>query len=135
MQGRTVVVVEDDDHIADLVGLYLGQAGFRVARASKGTDGLALVSERRPALAVVDIGLPGRMDGLELCRQLRASSRMPIVILSARGDEADRVVGLELGADDDVTKPFSPRELIARIRTILRRQRRGVRIRRDRCRR
>ena len=64
MQGRTVVVVEDDDHIPDLVGLYLGQAGFRVARASKGTDGLALVSERRPALAVVDVGLPDRMDGL-----------------------------------------------------------------------
>ena len=121
MEGRTVVVVEDDDHIADLVGLYLGRAGFRVARAAEGADGLALVSEHRPALAVVDIGLPGGIDGLELCRQLRAESGVPILILTARGDETDRVVGLELGADDYVTKPFSPRELVARIRAILRR--------------
>jgi DNA-binding response OmpR family regulator len=121
MEGRTVVVVEDDDHIADLVALYLGQAGFRVARAARADEGEALVAEHQPALAVVDIGLPGGVDGLELCRRLRRDSRVPILILTARGDEADRVVGLELGADDYVTKPFSPRELVARIRAILRR--------------
>ena len=121
MEGRTVVVVEDDDHIADLVALYLGRAGFRVARAGRADEGIALVAEHRPALAVVDIGLPGGVDGLELCRRLRRDSSVPILVLTARGDETDRVVGLELGADDYVTKPFSPRELVARIRAILRR--------------
>jgi DNA-binding response OmpR family regulator len=121
MEGRTVVVVEDDDHIADLVGLYLGRAGFALARATGAEEGLALVAEHRPALAIVDIGLPGGVDGLELCRRLRDENGLPIVILTARGDETDRVVGLELGADDYVTKPFSPRELVARVRAILRR--------------
>jgi DNA-binding response OmpR family regulator len=121
MEGRTVVVVEDDDHNADLVALYLGRAGFRVAQAGRADEGLALVAEHRPALAVVDIGLPGGVDGLELCRRLRRDSGVPILVLTARGDETDRVVGLELGADDYVTKPFSPRELVARIRAILRR--------------
>jgi DNA-binding response OmpR family regulator len=121
MEGRTVVVIEDDDHIAELLDLYLGQAGFRVARATTGSEGLALLATGRPALAIVDIGLPGDIDGLEVCRRVRAGSGVPVLLLTARGDETDRVVGLELGADDYVTKPFSPRELVARIKAILRR--------------
>jgi DNA-binding response OmpR family regulator len=121
MEGRTVVVVEDDDHIAELLELYLARAGFRVARAATGTGGLALVAEHRPAIAVVDIGLPDGIDGFEVCRRLRADSSVPVLMLTARGDETDRVVGLELGADDYVTKPFSPRELVARVKAILRR--------------
>ena len=121
MQGTTIVVIEDDDSIADLLGLYLDQAGFKVSRAITGEDGLALVDAERPGLAVVDIGLPGSIDGLEVCRRLRVTGQVPVLILSARGHETDRVVGLELGADDYVTKPFSPRELVARVKAILRR--------------
>jgi DNA-binding response OmpR family regulator len=121
MDPRTVVVVEDDDHIAELVELYLDRAGFQVARAVTGEEGLALVDRRQPAIAVVDIGLPDGIDGFEVCRQLRARGGVPVLMLTARGDETDRVVGLELGADDYVTKPFSPRELVARIKAILRR--------------
>jgi two-component system, OmpR family, alkaline phosphatase synthesis response regulator PhoP len=124
MEGRTVAVIEDDDHIAELLQLYLGQAGFEVVRAATGHEGLALLAGHatgRPALAIVDIGLPGEIDGLEVCRRVRAGSGTPVVLLTARGDETDRVVGLELGADDYVTKPFSPRELVARIKAILRR--------------
>jgi DNA-binding response OmpR family regulator len=121
MDGRTVVVVEDDDHIAELLDLYLDQAGFRVERATTGAQGLDLAAAYRPALAIVDIGLPGSIDGFEVCRRLRAAGDLPLVMLTARGDETDRVVGLELGADDYVTKPFSPRELVARVRAILRR--------------
>ena len=121
MEGRTVVVVEDDDHIAELLDLYLDQAGFRTARATNGPDGLALVAEHQPAIVVLDIGLPGGVDGFEVCRRLRTTSSVPVLVLTARGDETDRVVGLELGADDYVTKPFSPRELVARVKAILRR--------------
>jgi DNA-binding response OmpR family regulator len=121
MEGRTVAVIEDDDHIAELLQLYLGQAGFTVARAVTGHEGLALLAGGRPAIAIVDIGLPGEIDGLEVCRRVRAGSGTPVVLLTARGDETDRVVGLELGADDYVTKPFSPRELVARVKAILRR--------------
>jgi DNA-binding response OmpR family regulator len=127
MEGRIVAVIEDDDHIAELLQLYLGQAGFKVVRAATGHEGLALLAaggvgaSGRPALAIVDIGLPGEIDGLEVCRRVRAGSGMPVVLLTARGDETDRVVGLELGADDYVTKPVSPRELVARIKAILRR--------------
>ncbi|HLM65623.1 MAG TPA: response regulator transcription factor [Acidimicrobiales bacterium] len=121
MQSATVVVVEDDDPIAELLGLYLGRAGFDVARATTGAGGIDLVSERRPVLVVVDIGLPGGVDGLEVCRRLRAEGDVPILVLTARGDEADRIRGFELGADDYVTKPFSPRELVARVSAIVRR--------------
>jgi DNA-binding response OmpR family regulator len=121
MDPQTIVVVEDDDHIADLLELYLDRAGFRVSRAATGAEGLALVHARQPALAVVDIGLPDGMDGFDVCRRLRASGDLPVLMLTARGDEADRVVGLELGADDYVTKPFSPREVVARVKAILRR--------------
>ena len=117
----TVVVVEDDHHISDLVALYLRREGFRVLQADDAERGLELARRERPALVVLDIGLPGGMDGLEVCRVLRAESEVPVVMLTAREDEIDRVLGLELGADDYMTKPFSPRELVARVRAILRR--------------
>jgi DNA-binding response OmpR family regulator len=117
---RTVVVVEDDPAIADLVDLYLRDAGFRVLLAPTGERGLELVHQHRPVLAVLDIGLPG-IDGFEVCRRIRATSTLPILFLSARDGEIDRVLGLELGADDYLVKPFSPRELVARVKAILRR--------------
>jgi len=117
---QTVVVVEDDPAIADLLDLYLRQAGYRVLQAPSGERGLELVAQHRPALMVLDIGLPG-IDGLEVCRRVRVDSTLPILFLTARDGEIDRVVGLELGADDYVTKPFSPREVVARVKAILRR--------------
>jgi DNA-binding response OmpR family regulator len=117
----SVVLVEDDLHIADLVSLYLDQSGFRVYRADNGADGLRTVAEREPRLVILDVGLPGEIDGLELCRRLRTTSNVPVIMLTARDGEIDRVLGLELGADDYVTKPFSPRELVARVKAILRR--------------
>jgi two-component system response regulator ResD len=108
MTERHVVVIEDDPSIADLVALYLQRDGFTVTRAVDGASGLEAVERTRPSLVVVDIGLPGGMDGLAVCRHLRATTDVPVVILTARGDEIDRVLGLELGADDYVTKPFSP---------------------------
>jgi DNA-binding response OmpR family regulator len=117
----TIVVIEDDPNIADLVDMYLRREGFRVIQASTGQAGLEATARERPRLVVLDIGLPDRMDGLEVCRTLRSTSDVPVVILTARDTEVDRILGLELGADDYVTKPFSPRELVARIRAILRR--------------
>ncbi|MFP5255542.1 MAG: response regulator transcription factor [Acidimicrobiia bacterium] len=119
--GASIVVVEDDPSIAALVAMYLRDAGFEVFSAGDAEAGQAAVRSQVPDLVVADIGLPGAMDGLELCRQLRATSRVPIILLTARGEEIDRVLGLELGADDYVTKPFSPRELVARVRAVLRR--------------
>ena len=116
------MVVEDDPHIADLVSMYLRNEGFRVHVATSGEDGLRAIRSHRPRLAIVDVGLPGELDGLGLCRDLRRSSAVPLILLTARDDEADRVQGLELGADDYVTKPFSPRELVARVRAVLRRE-------------
>jgi DNA-binding response OmpR family regulator len=121
MEPVPVVLVEDDVHIADLVCLYLNQAGFRVYQAQTGDDGLRLVRERQPRLVILDVGLPGDLDGLEVCRRLRATTDVPVMMLTARDGEIDRVLGLELGADDYVTKPFSPRELVARVKAILRR--------------
>jgi DNA-binding response OmpR family regulator len=117
----TIVVIEDDPSIADLVDMYLRRERFRVIQATSGEEGLEATARERPRLVVVDVGLPDRMDGLEVCRTLRATSDIPLVILTARDTEIDRVLGLELGADDYVTKPFSPRELVARIKAILRR--------------
>ena len=117
---QTVVVVEDDPAIADLLDLYLRQAGYRVLQAASGERGLELVAQHRPVLMVLDIGLPG-IDGLEVCRRVRVDSTLPILFLTARDGEIDRVLGLELGADDYVTKPFSPREVVARVKAILRR--------------
>jgi len=114
------VVIEDDEAIGDLVGAYLEQAGFQVVRERTGEGGLNAVEWREPRFVVLDLGLPD-IDGFDVCRQLRASGRVPILILTARDEETDRIIGLELGADDYVTKPFSPRELVARVRAILRR--------------
>jgi two-component system, OmpR family, alkaline phosphatase synthesis response regulator PhoP len=119
-QERTVVVIEDDANIADLVNLYLREAGFRVLLADTGMRGLDLIEQQRPALAVLDIGLPD-IDGFEVCRRIRSTTSLPVLFLTARDGEIDRVLGLELGADDYVTKPFSPRELVARVKAILRR--------------
>src|SRR5579862_2070553 len=117
----TIVVVEDDPNIADLLDMYLRREGFRVLQASDGRHGLEIVGREHPKLVVLDIGLPGDLDGLDVCRQLRTTSDVPVLILTARHDEIDRVLGLELGADDYVTKPFSPREMVARVKALLRR--------------
>ncbi|MHB1535635.1 MAG: response regulator transcription factor [Acidimicrobiales bacterium] len=117
----TIVVVEDDPNIADLVDLYLRREGFRVIISGDGQTGLAAIEREGPRLVVLDVGLPGHLDGLEVCRLVRARGRLPVLMLTARDGEIDRVLGLELGADDYVTKPFSPRELVARVKAILRR--------------
>jgi DNA-binding response OmpR family regulator len=117
----TIVIVEDDQNIADLVELYLRQEGFRVVQAHDGQKGLDAVRDQCPRLVVLDVGLPGSIDGLEVCRRLRATAAVPVLMLTARDGEVDKVLGLELGADDYVTKPFSPRELVARVKAILRR--------------
>jgi DNA-binding response OmpR family regulator len=156
----TLVVIEDDHHISDLVAMYLRRDGFRVLQADDGVAGLALVEREHPKLVIVDVGLPGDLDGFDVCRRLRQgppsslrgprgpirsggpsgvggptgsgepagptgsgqpSTAIPLMILSARDDEVDRVLGFELGADDYVTKPFSARELVARVHAILRR--------------
>lgn len=120
-EAGTIVVVEDDPNIADLVDLYLRAEGFRVLQATTGERGLELVEQSRPRMAILDVGLAGAMDGFDVCRQVRALGSTPVLMLTARDAEIDRIVGLELGADDYVTKPFSPRELVARVRAILRR--------------
>lgn len=117
----TIVVVEDDISIADLLDMVLRQAGYRVIQAGTGEAGLAAIDRERPKLAILDVGLPGNMDGLDVCRKIRQKGDLPILFLTARDSEIDRVLGLELGADDYVTKPFSSRELVARVKTILRR--------------
>jgi DNA-binding response OmpR family regulator len=116
-----VVVVEDDPAIADLVELYLRRDGYRVYQAADGERGLEVIEERQPALVILDVGLPGAIDGIDVCRAIRARSDLPVVMLTARDDEVDRVLGLEMGADDYVVKPFSARELMARVKNILRR--------------
>ena len=120
----TIVVVEDDPNIADLVDMYLRREGYRVIQAPDGERGLAAIDRERPRLVILDVGLPGGTDGLDVCRRLRAATRtaaLPVLMLTARDGEVDRILGLELGADDYVTKPFSPRELVARVKAILRR--------------
>ncbi|ALG06484.1 response regulator transcription factor [Kibdelosporangium phytohabitans] len=116
-----VLVAEDERSIADLVGMYLRRDGFGVHVETDGPGALAAVRRLRPVAVVLDIGLPG-MDGIEVCRSLRAAEDWtPVLFVTARDDEVDRVLGLEMGADDYVTKPFSPRELVARVRAVLRR--------------
>jgi DNA-binding response OmpR family regulator len=124
-ENGTVVVVEDDPHIADLVDLYLRREGFRVLLAGDGEKGLELFKQSDPWIVILDVGLPGRRDGFDVCREIRARGSVPVLFLTARDDEVDRVLGLEMGADDYLTKPFSPRELVARVRAILRRTREG----------
>ena len=118
--GGTILLVEDEEDIAALVRAYLERDGFRVLWATRGTEGLAELERNDVRLAILDLQLPDA-DGFDICRAIRTSSRLPVVMLTARDEEVDRVTGLELGADDYVTKPFSPRELTARVRAVLRR--------------
>jgi len=122
MAGELILVVDDEANIIELARLYLEKEGFRVAEAATGEDALRLFEELHPALIILDIMLPAP-DGWEVCRRIRTRSQIPIIMLTAREDEVDKVVGLELGADDYLTKPFSPRELVARVKAVLRRAR------------
>ena len=126
MANETILVVDDEQHIVELAQMYLEQAGFRVASAGDGQGALIQARHLRPALVVLDLMLPG-LDGWEVCRRLRAETDVPVIMLTARSDDVDRIVGLELGADDYVTKPFNPRELVARVRAVLRRYQKSVR--------
>jgi DNA-binding response OmpR family regulator len=117
---KTVLVIEDDRNTARLIALYLKRDGFQALLAADGQSGLAMAERHRPALVILDLMLP-RLDGWEVCRRLRRSSETPIIMLTARGEEVDRVAGLTLGADDYMVKPFSPRELVARVKAVLRR--------------
>ena len=118
--ARTILIVDDDPHIREVVRFALEREGYATVEAGDGRAGLAEFERARPDLVVLDILMP-EMDGTEVCRTLRARSRVPIVFLSSKDDEVDRIVGLELGGDDYVTKPFSPRELVARVKAVLRR--------------
>ena len=117
---KKILVVEDELKIARLVRDYLHQAGFAVIEAGDGASAMSLARSEKPDMVVLDLGLP-EMDGLDVTRRLRQSSSVPIIMLTARSEESDRIVGLELGADDYIVKPFSPKELVARIRAVLRR--------------
>ncbi|WP_405813404.1 response regulator transcription factor [Streptomyces sp. NBC_01390] len=117
-----VLVVDDDPTVAEVVSGYLDRAGYDVDRAGDGPSALVRAAAHRPDLVVLDLMLPG-MDGLEVCRRIRARGPVPVIMLTARGDEGDRILGLEVGADDYVTKPFSPRELVLRVESVLRRSR------------
>ncbi len=119
---KTILVVEDELQIAQIAVDYLKRAGFAVLSAADGESAIALTRDRRPDLIVLDLGLP-KLDGIQVTRTLRAESTVPIIMLTARVDEDDRLRGLELGADDYITKPFSPRELVARVQAVLRRAR------------
>ena len=123
-----ILIVEDDPDIAELVARYLDKAGFTTERAATGRDALTSISTRLPDLVVLDLMLP-HVDGLEVCRAVRgneATAALPIIMLTARAEESERIVGLELGADDYLAKPFSPNELVARVRALLRRAQRGT---------
>jgi two-component system alkaline phosphatase synthesis response regulator PhoP len=126
MAFQTILVVDDEPHIVEIVRDYLKQAGYRVVTAGDGQTALTLARHERPDLMVLDLMLPGGLDGLDVCRSLRQDPSLadvPIIMLTARVEETDKLIGLELGADDYVTKPFSPRELVARVRAVLRRAR------------
>ena len=123
--NELILVVDDEQRIVRQARDYLEHSGFRVLEANDGTRALAMARQARPDLIVLDLNLPG-MDGLDVCRALRRDSDVPIIMLTARVEETDRLIGLELGADDYITKPFSPRELVARVRVILRRINREV---------
>jgi len=119
-----ILIIDDDVELCELVGEYLTREGFEVEAVHNGDKGLECALSSQPALVVLDIMLPG-MTGLEVLRRLRSESMMPVLILTARGDDVDRIVGLEIGADDYLAKPFNPRELVARVRAILRRSKAG----------
>ncbi|MEM7324625.1 MAG: response regulator transcription factor [Actinomycetota bacterium] len=118
-----IVVVEDEPDIGDLLALYCRREGWTVHLAVDGSSGLETIRAREPDFVVLDIGLPGELNGFDVCRELRQHSDVPVLFLTARDDEVDRILGLEMGADDYVTKPFSPREVVARIKAVLRRGR------------
>jgi len=118
--SRRILIVDDDPHIRELLAFALAKAGFATSEAGDGEDAVAQVQRARPDLVILDINMP-RMDGLEACRRIRAVDDVPILFLSSRDDEIDRVIGIELGGDDYVVKPFSPREVVARTQAILRR--------------
>jgi two-component system OmpR family response regulator len=120
-QGELIALVDDDPEIRQLIGDFLTQHGYRVAAAANGAELDRLLAAERPALIVLDLMLPGE-DGLSICRRLSAGTKIPIIMLSALGEETDRIVGLEIGADDYLPKPCSPRELLARVRAVLRRR-------------
>jgi two-component system alkaline phosphatase synthesis response regulator PhoP len=124
--NETILVIDDEPKIVKQARDYLEKGGFRVFAAGDGTTGLAIARHEWPDLVVLDLNLPG-IDGLDVCRALRRESDVPIIMLTARVEETDRLIGLELGADDYITKPFSPRELVARVRAVLRRVQGGVR--------
>jgi DNA-binding response OmpR family regulator len=117
----TVLVVDDEPMVRDVVSRYLERDGHHVLTAADGESARGLIEREPPSLVLLDVMLPGRTDGLELCRWIRSTSDLPVILLTARVEETDRIVGLELGADDYVTKPFSPRELATRVKTVLRR--------------
>jgi two-component system OmpR family response regulator len=119
--GDLILLVDDDPEIRQLIGDFLAQHGFRIARAANGAEMDRAMAAERPALVVLDLMMPGE-DGLAICRRLSAAGRVPVIMLSALGEETDRIVGLELGADDYLPKPCSPRELLARVRAVLRRR-------------
>ena len=124
--AESILVVDDEMRIIDLARMYLEQDGYRVIYATDGIKARRMILDKAPSLVVLDLMLPG-MDGLEVCRKVRAESDVPIIMLTARNDDIDKIVGLELGADDYLTKPFNPRELVARIKAILRRSDRNSR--------
>lgn len=121
----TILIADDDPQIREVLGIALGRAGYTTTTASNGAGALQMALGDTPDLLVLDIGLP-EIDGLEVCRRLRAKSDLPVLFLTARDDEVDRILGLEMGADDYVTKPFSPRELVARVKAILKRSQRNT---------
>lgn len=120
MSSGTILLIEDENEIAELLTLYFEKEGFRLVHASDGEAGLQRLAERSPRAVLLDVGLPG-IDGMEVCRRIRSGSDVPVIMLTARDGEIDKIVGLEIGADDYVTKPFSPRELVARVKAVLRR--------------
>jgi DNA-binding response OmpR family regulator len=118
--SKTILVVDDEKQIVKVVKMYLDQAGFRVVTAYDGAAALAVFRHERPDLVVLDLNLP-ELDGLDVCRAIRRESKTPIIMLTARAEETDKLIGLEIGADDYIVKPFSPREVAARVRVVLRR--------------
>ena len=122
----TILVVDDEPNIVELAKLYLEQEGYRIERVGNGSDALLKLNSAKPSLIVLDLMLPD-IDGFEVCRQIRKKSDVPILMLTARKEDVDKIVGLELGADDYLTKPFNPRELVARVKAILRRYQSGLR--------
>jgi len=115
-----VLVIDDEENVCELITLYFEKAGYDVVCAGEGNEGMEMVRSEKPSIVILDLMLPG-MDGLDVCKEIRKFSNIPLIMLTARVDEVDRVLGLEIGADDYVTKPFSPRELLARVKAVLRR--------------